>query len=353
MGDAAAAMASTSAPATPTSILICREDGSDLFPDADDGAGADLVVARDDRLLVVDQDDEYVALLLSKESASGGGGGGGGGAVAEEMEDWMKAERSGCVRWIFKTTVMFRFSGKTAYVAVTYLDRFLAQRRVNRGQEWALQLLAVACLSLAIKVEEQHAPRLSDLRLDAYVFESASILRMELLVLGTLQWQMIAVTPFPYISCFAARFRQDERRAIVLRAVECVFDAIKAMSSVEYQQSTIAVASILVARSTEATPAGNLDALKAMLGSSWPPQLDTEHVYSCYSAMIHEDDKSSLQSAEVASPGVSVAAHAGGSPSPDDASPVSVGANNAAGTARPATPDNINKRRRLRSPQRQ
>jgi cyclin D5 len=162
MGDAAAiAAASTSAPATPTSILICREDGSDLFPDADDGAGADLVVARDDRLLVVDQDDEYVAVLLSKESASAAAG---VGTLAEEMEEWMKAARSGCVRWIIKvvgalfaplplfslgdkksiftdvhsilrcclqTTAMFRFGGKTAYVAVTYLDRFLAQRRVN------------------------------------------------------------------------------------------------------------------------------------------------------------------------------------------------------------------------------
>lgn len=99
MGDAAAAAASTSAPDTPTSILICREDGSDLLADdADDGAAADLVVARDDRLLVVDPDEEYVALLLSEESASGGGG----GAPAEEMEDWMKAARSGCVRWIIK-----------------------------------------------------------------------------------------------------------------------------------------------------------------------------------------------------------------------------------------------------------
>ena len=161
--DAAAAAASTSAPATPTSILLCREDGSDLFHDADDGgASADLFVARDDRLLVVDQDDEYVAVLLSKESASAAAGC--GAAMAEEMEEWMKAARSGCVRWIIKvvralfpplprtfslgknsiftdvpspfrcclqTTAMFRFSGKTAYVAVTYLDRFLAQRRVN------------------------------------------------------------------------------------------------------------------------------------------------------------------------------------------------------------------------------
>jgi cyclin D5 len=162
-----------------------------------------------------------------------------------------------------------------------------------------LQLLAVACLSLAIKMEEQHAPRLSEFRVDAYEFDSASILRMELFVLSTLEWRMNAVTPFSYISCFAARFREDERRTILLRAVECVFAAIKgssfplspmhflpfhgvrsrsqlifcprpfaAMSSVEYQPSTMAVASILVARGR------NLDALKAILGSSCP-QLDT------------------------------------------------------------------------------
>lgn len=113
MGDAAAAaaaaaVASTSAPATPTSILICREDGSDLFPDADDddGAGADFAVARDDRLLVVDHDDEYVAVLLSKETASAADC---GGALVEEMEEWMKAARSGCVRWIIKVVRAFFF----------------------------------------------------------------------------------------------------------------------------------------------------------------------------------------------------------------------------------------------------
>ncbi|CAD6210088.1 unnamed protein product [Miscanthus lutarioriparius] len=346
MGDAAAAAASTSAPDTPTSILICREDGSDLLADADDGDGADLVVARDERLLVVDPDEEYVALLLSEESVSGGGGG-----TPAEVEEWMKAARSGCVSWIIKTTATFRCGGKTAYVAVTYLDRFLTQRRVNRGQEWALQLLAFACLSLAIKMEEQHAPRLSEFRADAYEFDSASIQRMELLVLSTLEWRMTAVTPFSYISCFAARFREDERRAILVRAVECVFAAIKAMSSVEYRPSTIAVASILIARGKEETPAGNLDALKAILGSSCP-HLDTGHVYSCYSAMVQEDDKSPTRSTStgLASSGVSVAAHAG-SGSPGPGASVSVGANNAAGTA---TPDNHNnKRRRLRSPQRQ
>lgn len=158
---------------------------------------------------------------------------------------------------------MFRFRGKTAYVAVTYFDRFLAQREVDvimalsfrlcltllscsrvfdvmtasalpfcldcfqRGKEWALQLLAVACLSLAAKLEEYRSPRLSEFPVEAREIQCATILRMELLVLATLRWHMITVTPFAFISCFAARFRQDECRAIILRAVECVFDSIK------------------------------------------------------------------------------------------------------------------------------
>ncbi|KQK23040.1 cyclin-D5-3 [Brachypodium distachyon] len=356
MGDA-----STSGPATPTSTLICLEDGNDLFVD-DDGdspaAAADLRLAAagddDARLLLLDTDDEYVALMLSKE----GGGCGAGGE--ETMDEWTKAARAACVDWIVKTNARFLFSGNTAYVAVTYLDRFLAQRRVDTGQGWALELLAVACLSLAAKLEEHRAPRLPELGLlvDGYDFDSASITRMELLVLATLNWQMIAGTPFPYLGCFAARLRHDDRKAIVLGAVRCIFASIKAMSSVEYQPSTIALASILVAcganNKEEGTTSPDVDEeLKAILGSSWQ-QLHTGHVYSCYRVMIREEDRSMQQSSrEVASSGVSVA-HIGMS---SDSSSIAMGANNNnnnnnsnsnATTSTEATPDN--KRKRLHSP---
>jgi cyclin D5 len=102
MGDA-----STSAPATPTSTLICLEDGSDLFLDADDDyspivgddGDADLQrLAADDRLLLLDRDDdEYVALMLSKECAAACAAGGG-----EEMDEWTRAARAVCVDWIAK-----------------------------------------------------------------------------------------------------------------------------------------------------------------------------------------------------------------------------------------------------------
>ncbi|KAM0851066.1 hypothetical protein ACQ4PT_052677 [Festuca glaucescens] len=358
MGDA-----STSAPATPTSTLICLEDGNDLFVDADDyspvaDGAADLHLAGDDHLLLLDRDDdEYVALMLSKEASAADAAAAGG----EEVDEWTKAARAVCVDWIAKTNARFRLSGKTAYVAVTYLDRFLAQRRVDRGQEWALQLLAVACFSLAAKVEEHRVPRLPEFRPDEHDFDSASILRMELLVLTTLNWQMIAGTPFPYLGCFAARFRHDERKPIVMRAVNCIFASIKAMSSVEYQPSTIALASILVARGiSNKEKEGTLtfpelaEELKAILGSSWQ-QLHTGHVYSCYSVMIREEDgrdrsmrmRRQQSSRELPSSAVSVA-HVGSSVTTSVA--MGGASNNNAATSAAAITDG-NKRKRLHSPQ--
>jgi hypothetical protein len=108
MGDAAAA----SSPTTPTSILICREDGNDIFLDFDDGA--DFSVAGDECLLVVDHDDEYFAVLLSKERASADAG-----APAEEMDEWMKAARSGCVRWIIKVACAL----PSPFAAFTFLRK--------------------------------------------------------------------------------------------------------------------------------------------------------------------------------------------------------------------------------------
>ena len=101
------------APATPTSTLICLEDGDDLFLDDDDDSpsgdgAADLRLAADDdrHLLLPDRDDdEYVALMLDKEVGLGSAG---GGAMVEEMDEWTKAARASCVAWIIKVLRAFR-----------------------------------------------------------------------------------------------------------------------------------------------------------------------------------------------------------------------------------------------------
>ena len=70
---------------------------------------------------------------------------------------------------------------------------------------WAARLLSVACVSVAAKMEECQVPALSGFDAGDYDFCSASIRRMELLVLSTLGWRMGAVTPFDFLPCFSSR----------------------------------------------------------------------------------------------------------------------------------------------------
>ncbi|CAI9752876.1 unnamed protein product [Fraxinus pennsylvanica] len=79
---------------------------------------------------------------------------------------------------------------------------------IMKDKPWMSQLTAVACLSLAAKVEETQVPLLLDLQVEEskYVFEAKTIQRMELLVLSTLKWKMNPVTPISFFDHSLRRF---------------------------------------------------------------------------------------------------------------------------------------------------
>lgn len=121
---------------------------------------------------------------------------------------YLDAARRPAVEWVVKTCGQHGFSVQTVLLAVNYLDRcFLAAGgrglRLQEDKPWMGRLAAVACLSLAAKVEETRVPLLLDLQLPipaaaeemGYLFENRTIVRMELLVLSTLGWRMNPVTP--------------------------------------------------------------------------------------------------------------------------------------------------------------
>ena len=86
---------------------------------------------------------------------------------------------------------------------------------------WAIRLLSVACLSLAVKMEECRAPALSEFAVEEYNFESKVIQRMELLVLNTLEWRMNSITPFAFFHYFIAKFcNQSPPPNVVSRTVQ-------------------------------------------------------------------------------------------------------------------------------------
>ncbi|KAF6161185.1 hypothetical protein GIB67_007826, partial [Kingdonia uniflora] len=104
--------------------------------------------------------------------------------------------RSEAVHWIWKVHVYYNFGPLSAYLSVNYLDMFLSTYELPRGKAWIMQLLAVACLSLAAKMEEIEVPLPVDLQVEEckFIFEAKTIPRMELLVLSTLKWRMCCDT---------------------------------------------------------------------------------------------------------------------------------------------------------------
>uniref|UniRef100_A0ACD5XT01 Uncharacterized protein n=1 Tax=Avena sativa TaxID=4498 RepID=A0ACD5XT01_AVESA len=234
------------------SILLCAEDSSSAL-----GFG-----------------DEEEAAVGAKASGSPYCGGGGGDLAvdyplpseecvarwvateADHMprEDYAERLRAGgldlrvrtdAVERIWKVHSYYSFGPVTACWAVNYLDRFLSLYHLPEGKAWMTQLLSVACLSLAAKMEETSVPQSLDLQVgDArYVFEAKTIQRMELLVLSTLKWRMQAVTPFSYIDYLLHQLNgggNAPSRRSVQQAAELILCVSRGTCCLEFRPSEIA-----------------------------------------------------------------------------------------------------------------
>lgn len=155
---------------------------------------------------------------------------------------------------------------------------------------WAARLLAVACVSLAAKMEEYRAPALSEFRAgvgdDGYEFSCVCIRRMELLVLSTLDWRMAAVTPFDYLPCLSSRLRRHVGGGGGAGAsAALIFSAAEAASVLDHRPSTVAAAAVLAATHGALTR----EALESKMSGLSPSfLLDKEDVFACYSAMLSQ-----------------------------------------------------------------
>ncbi|KAL5723607.1 hypothetical protein ACHQM5_006986 [Ranunculus cassubicifolius] len=162
--------------------------------------------------------------------------------------------RSHSVSWILKVHEFYSFQPLTAYLAVNYMDRFLSSRclqSLRQSNGWLLQLISVACLSLAAKMEELLVPSLFDIQVEEakFIFEPVTIRRMELLILSTLDWRLRSITPFNYIAFFANKIDPTGTflKFLVSRATKVILITTRDISFVDYRPSSIAAAAILCA----------------------------------------------------------------------------------------------------------
>ncbi|KAL9231731.1 hypothetical protein vseg_006920 [Gypsophila vaccaria] len=110
--------------------------------------------------------------------------------------------RNDGVHWMLRVCSIYGFGAMTAYLSVVYFDRCIVNIPfIQPSKKWTFQLAAVACLSLAAKVDETCVPFLLELQVEGAspVFEPRDVQKMELLVLTTLEWKMHPVTPLSFL----------------------------------------------------------------------------------------------------------------------------------------------------------
>lgn len=247
------------------SSLLCAEDNNSIFYSEDDDVGYGFVEelvedrwyprnhrnGQENRRCYGEesltglplQSDECLALMIRRE--------------CEHMPagDYLERLRNGdldigardeILDWIAKVHSHFNFGPLSAYLAVNYLDRFLSAYDLPKGKAWMMQLLGVACLSIAAKMEETEVPLSLDLQGgDAkFVFEAKTIQRMELLVMSTLKWRMQAITPFSFIDYFLKKINSDQiaSTSSINKSVQLILSTVKGIHFLVFKPSVIAAA---------------------------------------------------------------------------------------------------------------
>ncbi|BAT78441.1 hypothetical protein LR48_Vigan04g198900 [Vigna angularis] len=154
--------------------------------------------------------------------------------------------RKEAIDWIHKVRSHFGFGPLCGYLSINYLDRFLSAYELPKGRVWTMQLLAVACLTLAAKVDETEVPVSLDLQVgeSKFVFEAKTIQRMELLVLSTLKWRMQAITPFTFLDYFLCKINGDQSplKSAIMRSIQLISSTAIGIDFLEFKPSEIAAA---------------------------------------------------------------------------------------------------------------
>ncbi|XP_022725056.1 cyclin-D4-1-like, partial [Durio zibethinus] len=163
--------------------------------------------------------------------------------------------RQDSINWILKVHAFYHFSPVTAFLSVNYFDRFLSSHYLPQANGWPFQLLSVACLSLAAKIEESEVPLLLDLQVfePRFVFEPKTIQRMELYVMATLNWRLRSVTPFDYLHHFIRKLPScstllpDSFSLVISTSSDLILCTARVIDFLRFRPSTMAAAAALCA----------------------------------------------------------------------------------------------------------
>ncbi|KAG6535218.1 hypothetical protein ZIOFF_000183 [Zingiber officinale] len=174
--------------------------------------------------------------------------------------------RTRAIQYIISVCSRLNLGAGTTFNAVNYLDRFISMNStvvielksfcfpsvplesnldfgeaVQKWEDWMMELLSIACLSIASKMDEVSVPSLLDLQMEDldHSFESITIQQMELTVLRKLDWRLSSITPYSYVE--ALTWGSDRVRT---RVVELLVGALSDSRFLQFNASNVAASAL-------------------------------------------------------------------------------------------------------------
>ncbi|ESW06049.1 hypothetical protein PHAVU_010G015500 [Phaseolus vulgaris] len=151
------------------------------------------------------------------------------------------------IQWLVKCGSHFNLSFGTVFLAVNYLDRFVSICQSNDWKYWMLELLSIACLSVAIKFNEKSPLSLHEIQVEGlnYSFQSSVILKMELILLKALGWHLNSVTTYSFVEMLDIHFFQSHLyQKLISPATQLLLQATLDQKMVEFRPSTVAISAL-------------------------------------------------------------------------------------------------------------
>ncbi|XP_057839346.2 cyclin-D1-1 isoform X1 [Cryptomeria japonica] len=257
------------------SWLLCKEDIDRDDEVTSSSLPEDEVIARLPDFPV--EDEEMISLLVQKEKEH------------LPREDYIErylnlnldlAARQEAISWMHKIQAHNNLRPLTTYLSVNYLDRFLSSYQSQQGAGYSLQLLLVACLSLAAKMEDKTRSvidfQVGGANLD---IRAGALYEMEVKILTTLKWRLFSITPFNFIHYlfFKLRGTNTVPQELISRTIVFIINTNRELNFSVDSPSSIAAAAVMCA-CEEVLQAESADHKEVILSCK-------EEIMKCYNLM--------------------------------------------------------------------
>uniref|UniRef100_A0A0D9XVS2 Cyclin-like domain-containing protein n=1 Tax=Leersia perrieri TaxID=77586 RepID=A0A0D9XVS2_9ORYZ len=199
--------------------------------------------------------------------------------LLQQQPHGVSSARLKAVRYIIYAMGRLGLEAATAFNAVNYLDRFLSINSHLRWEEWMVEVVSVACLSLACKLDQVNIPSLHDLQMEevmGHSFRASTIRDMEITLLKALQWRLACVTPFSFLLLLFSKYIANASRLLLCSLLDPSF--------LRFDASLLAASALLTCSTT--APLQQIHHLATRVDRLIHPMSQTDHeVKECFNMM--------------------------------------------------------------------